>query len=73
MIDVLILLTLWMIACIVCGAVGFFVGFKINKPTEKNKKPPEELTEEQKLAVEKAKRETENFWNYTGDSQENET
>jgi len=71
LIEILILLTLWLIACAVCYAVGFFIGFKVNKPAD-IKKPLEELTEEQKLAVEKAKRETENFWNYTGDSQETE-
>ncbi len=69
MIEVLILLTLWLIACGVCGVVGFFIGFKANKPAEA-KKPPEELTEQQKVEIQKAKREIENFWNYTGDSQE---
>ena len=71
MVEILILLTLWLIACAVCFAVGFSFGLKGCKPKE-NKKPPDELTEEQKLAIEKAKRETENFWNYTGDNQETE-
>jgi hypothetical protein len=69
LIETLILLTLWLIACAVCGAVGFFIGLKGCKSNE-NKKPPDELTEAQKFAVEKTKREIENFWNYTGDNQE---
>ena len=69
MVETLILLTLWLIACAVCGAIGFFVGWKANKPIEV-KKTPEQLTELQKLEIQKAKREVENFWNYTGDNQE---
>ena len=62
--NILILITLWLTAC----AVSFFVGLYIGRK-DKPKKPVEELTEEQKRIVEKIKKETENFWSYSGEKQ----
>jgi hypothetical protein len=44
--------------------VGLYVGIKL-----KQKKPIEELTEDEKRKIERAKREIENFWNYSGEKQ----
>ena len=70
MIQILILLSLWLIACAVCFAVGFFVGIKhknISKPT----KAPEPVSEQKIREAEKIARELENFYSYDGSVQDN--
>lgn len=70
-VQILLLLTLWLIVCAVCFVVGFFVGIK-NKPKEAPKTPPAPLTEEQERQIEKAQRELRNFWAYNGTNQNEE-
>ena len=58
----LLILTLWL-------AITVFVGFysyNLGKKAPKNN----QLTNEEKRLLEKERRELENFWKYTGDSQE---
>lgn len=64
MISVLILITLWLTLCF----IAFYIGFRIGKNF---KKQPEavELTEYEKRALEKEKRELKNFWTYNGEVQ----
>lgn len=69
MIEILILLTVWLIACALCAVVGFFVGYKY-KDIIKPKKTIEPLTEAQEMKKAKARHEEENFWNYSGVVQE---
>lgn len=67
-VDILILITLWLIACAVCFAIGFFVGLR-KRPKQISKPPPEPLTEEQERKIKKMEKEIENFWAYDGTEQ----
>ncbi len=51
--------------CGVFFAVGYYFGYK-----KKIKPTPKELSTEEKQKIERLKREEENFWNYSGSSQE---
>lgn len=68
MIEILILLTIWLIACAVCFAIGFFVALKY-KDMSKAKKPTEPITEQQIREAEKIARELDNFYRYDGTKQ----
>ena len=61
---ILILLTLWLIVCAVCAAVGFFIGRGYKRRT----KPPEP-TEKQIRDAKRAEKEFNNMLNYNGDEQ----
>ena len=63
-INILILITLWITVCAVLFFVGLYTGTRL-----KHKIPVEKPTEEQRRILEKVKRETENFWNYSGEKQ----
>jgi len=62
--SILILITLWLVICFCSFVLGLHFG-------RKTKKQPEtvELTEYEKRALEKEKRELKNFWTYNGESQ----
>lgn len=62
MVLTLLTLTLWLLLTV--GAV--WVSYNAGKKTPKNN----QLTKEEKRILEKERRELENFWKYTGDSQE---
>lgn len=64
LIEILILLTLWIVLMVCSFISGFFFGKKHKKQTEKTI-----LTEFEKRALEKEKRELKNFWTYNGESQ----
>ena len=66
--EILILIFLWLISCVLCAAVGFFIAIKVKRPTARAE--PHKLTEEQQRQVLKAKLERDNFLNYTGSPQE---
>ncbi len=66
---ILILFTIVLLLCIICGGIGFLLSEKM-KPKPKEKKPAEPPTAEQKRVVEKAQREYNNFLNYDGSEQE---
>ena len=68
-ITILILLTLWLMICAVCGFIGFFIGVK-KIPESKPKPPPEPLTEEQERQVKRLAREIDNFYRYDGTKQD---
>ena len=61
---ILILLTLWLIVCALCVAVGFFIG----QSKQKRVKPPEP-TEKQIREAKRAEKELNNMLNYNGDEQ----
>lgn len=61
---ILILLTLWLIVCALCAAVGFFIGQRKRKQA----KLPEP-TERQKIYAKRAEEELSNMLNYNGDEQ----
>lgn len=61
---ILILLTLWLIVCALCAAVGFFIG----QSKQKRVKPPEP-TEKQIREAKRAEEELSNMLNYNGDEQ----
>ena len=61
---ILILLTLWLIVCAFCVAVGFFIG----QSKQKRVKPPEP-TEKQIRDAKRAEEELSNMLNYNGDEQ----
>lgn len=63
MIQILILLTLWLVLCFCAFLSGFYLGKRNKKQTTV------ELTEYEKRALEKEKRELKNFWTYNGESQ----
>ena len=60
----LILMTLWMSLCGMCLIAGAFLGRRLQVRREKN-----ELSGEELRALERDRRELENFWRYTGDTQ----
>ena len=62
MVLTLLTLTLWLLIT----AVSAYFAFVEGKKSRKNN----ELTNEEKRILEKERRELENFWKYTGDSQE---
>ena len=68
MIEILILLTVWLIACAVCTVVGFFIGYK-HKDIIKPKKAIEPISELKVKEAEKIARELENFYSYDGSVQ----
>ena len=68
MTEILILLTLWLIACAVCFAVGFFIAWKY-KNVIKPKKALEPISEIKVKEAEKIARELENFYSYDGSVQ----
>ncbi len=59
---ILLILTLWIFITLLVA----FASYKLGKKAPKNSK----LTPEEKRILERERRELENFWNYTGDSQE---
>ena len=61
---ILILLTLWLIVCALCAAVGYFIG----QGKRKRVKPPEP-TEKQIREAKRAEEELSNMLNYNGDEQ----
>lgn len=61
---ILILLTLWLIVCALCVAVGFFIG----QSKQKRVKPPEP-TEKQIREAKRAEAERQNMMTYNGDEQ----
>ena len=61
---ILILLTLWLIVCALCVAVGFFIG----QSKQRRVKPPEP-TEKQIREAKRAEEELSNMLNYNGDEQ----
>ena len=63
-IEILILLTLWIFLCVCFFLLGVQIGKKTKKQTEKV-----ELTDFEKRALEKEKRELKNFWSYNGEAQ----
>ncbi len=67
-VEILILITLWLIACAGCAVIGFFVGVN-NGKTKEVKRPPEPITQEQERLAEKIARETKNFYSYDGTKQ----
>lgn len=71
MLDVLILIliTLWLTACALCMAVGYYFGTKQNIKKEISK-PVEPLSEEEILKAKREAFELENLRNYTGEMQE---
>ena len=69
MIEMLILLSIWLIACAVCFAIGFFVACKY-KDINKTKKSAEPITEQQIKEAEKIARELDNFYRYDGTKQD---
>ena len=69
MIEILILLSIWLIACAVCFAIGFFVAYKY-KDINKTKKSAEPITEQQIKEAEKIARELDNFYRYDGTKQD---
>ena len=69
MIEILILLTVWLIACALCAVVGFFVGIK-HKDISKPQKAPEPVSEQKIREAEKIARELENFYSYDGTKQD---
>lgn len=62
--ETLILLTLWIVLMLCAFCSGFLLGKKQKKQAEKTI-----LTEFEKRALEKEKRELKNFWTYNGESQ----
>ena len=62
--EILILLTLWVVLMVCSFFTGFLIGKKHKKQTEKTI-----LTDFEKRALEKEKRELKNFWTYNGESQ----
>lgn len=62
--NILILLTLWVVLLFMAFYSGYCLGKKQKKQIEKT-----ELTEFEKRALEKEKRELKNFWTYNGESQ----
>lgn len=62
--EILILLTLWIVLMLCSFVSGFVFGKKHKKQAEKTI-----LTEFEKRALEKEKRELKNFWTYNGESQ----
>ena len=69
--DILILITLWLIVCVLCFLSGFLIGHRQSRK-EQPKISPAPLTEEQERKIEKLKRETENFWNYDGSGKQDD-
>ena len=68
-----ILVVLILILCLIFAVVGFLVGYnKILAKEPKNEPPPLSAKEKAKMEREEKKmlREMQNFWNYTGDKQE---
>lgn len=61
---VLILMTLWLTLCFSAFSLGYYLGKKTKKQAE-----AVELTEYEKRALEKEKRELKNFWTYNGEAQ----
>ena len=61
---ILILLTLWLIVCALCAAVGFFIG----RGYKRRVKAPEP-TEKQIRDAKRAEAERQNMMNYNGDEQ----
>ena len=61
---ILILLTLWLIVCALCVAVGFFIG----RGYKRRVKPPEP-TEKQIREAKRAEAERQNMMTYNGDEQ----
>ena len=68
-VDILILISLWLMICVVCAFIGFFVGFK-KRPKAEAKPPPEPLTEEQRRQAERFANEIKNFYGYDGTQQD---
>lgn len=71
MLDIAITLLLLFICVLICavfGAAGFFIGLRLNY-LQRPKKPPDE-SKQAEILKKKAKREFDNFYNYTGDEQE---
>ncbi len=66
---ILILLTLWIIACTVCTVIGFYFGKK-SIPKQAPRAAPPEPTEEEKRNAKKAEIETFNMMTYDGNPQE---
>lgn len=64
MISVLILITMWLTLCF----TAFYIGYRMGKNTKKQVEAVE-LTEYEKRALEKEKRELKNFWTYNGEEQ----
>ncbi len=64
LINILILLTLWITLLFLAFCSGYSFAKKQKKQIEKT-----ELTEFEKRALEKEKRELKNFWTYNGESQ----
>jgi hypothetical protein len=59
---------LWEISLILVCALGFYIGRRVNAPKKKtsHEQNTEEITPEQKYALEQEKRENENFESYIG-------
>lgn len=63
-VQILILITFWMIACAFCAAVGFLVGQRKHRRA----KPPKP-TEQQVRNARRAEQERNNMLSYSGDEQ----
>ncbi len=70
-IMLMILIIAWLLSCLICGVIGFYIG-KENKSANRKKRAADkaEPTEFDIYLSEKKKREEENFWNYDGTEQE---
>ena len=66
---ILILFTVVLLLCLICGVLGFLVGVRV-KPRATDKKPAQPPKPEQIRAAEKMQREYNNFLNYDGSEQE---
>lgn len=63
-VSILILLTLWLMVCALCAAVGFFIGQRKQKRIN-----PPEPTEKQIRDAKRAEAELSNMLSYVGDEQ----
>ncbi|MBR3961863.1 MAG: hypothetical protein IKK13_06625 [Clostridia bacterium] len=70
-IMLMILIIAWLLSCLICGIVGFFIG-RENIYTKRKKRTVQkaEPTEMETYLKDKKKREEENFWNYDGTEQD---
>lgn len=70
-IMLMILIIAWLLSCLICGIVGFFIG-RENIYTKRKKRTAQkaELTEMEAYLRDKKQREEENFWKYDGTEQE---
>lgn len=67
---ILILFCILLLMCAVCALGGLFVGVNMKLPKERQKTPPEPISEEQRRKIEQRRREDYNFLNYDGSEQE---